>query len=52
LNDLQFSPTPFSPTRVAKVEADDSTVSIDLVVKSLLTLGVSKKELAKVIAKS
>ena len=41
-----------SQSRVAKIEAGDATVSIDLVMKSLLTLGLSKKELAQVIAKS
>ena len=41
-----------SQSRVAKIEAGDATVSIDLVMKSLLTLGLSKKELAQVIANS
>ena len=41
-----------SQSRVAKIEAVDATVSIDLVMKSLLTLGLSKKELAQVIANS
>ncbi len=35
-----------SQSRVAKMEAGDPTVSIDLLVKSLLALGVSRKELA------
>ena len=39
-----------SQSRVAKMEAGDPTVSIDLLVKSLLALGVSKKELARTIA--
>ena len=39
-----------SQSRVAKMEAGDPTVSIDLLVKSLLALGVSKKELARVIS--
>lgn len=34
-----------SQSRVAKMEAGDPTVSIDLLVKSLLALGVSRKEL-------
>ena len=34
-----------SQSRVAKMEAGDPTVSIDLLVKSLLALGVSKKNL-------
>lgn len=41
-----------SQSRVAKMEAGDPSVSIDLIMKSLLALGVSKKELAQVIAKS
>ena len=39
-----------SQTRVAKMEAGDPTVSIDLLVKSLLALGVSKKELGRTIS--
>ncbi|MEX2495998.1 MAG: helix-turn-helix transcriptional regulator [Woeseia sp.] len=39
-----------SQSRVAKMEAGDPTVSIDLLVKSLLALGVSKKELGRVIS--
>ena len=39
-----------SQSRVAKMEAGDPTVSIDLLVKSLLALGVSKKELGKAIS--
>ena len=39
-----------SQSRVAKMEAGDPTVSLDLLVRSLLTLGVSEKDLAKVIA--
>lgn len=39
-----------SQSRVAKMEAGDPTVSIDLLVKSLLALGVSKKELARTIS--
>jgi DNA-binding XRE family transcriptional regulator len=39
-----------SQSRVAKMEAGDPTVSIDLLVKSLLALGVSKKELGKTIS--
>jgi DNA-binding XRE family transcriptional regulator len=38
-----------SQSRVAKMEAGDPTVSIDLLMKSLLALGVSKKELARSI---
>jgi transcriptional regulator with XRE-family HTH domain len=36
-----------SQSRVAKMEKSDSTVSIDLIVRSLLALGTSKTELAK-----
>ena len=39
-----------SQSRVAKMEAGDPTVSIDLLVKSLLALGVSKKELGRTIS--
>ena len=39
-----------SQSRVAKMEAGDPTVSLDLLVKSLLALGVSKKELGKTIS--
>ena len=39
-----------SQSRVAKMEAGDSTVSIDLLVKTLLVLGVSKRELGRTIS--
>jgi DNA-binding XRE family transcriptional regulator len=39
-----------SQSRVAKMETGDPTVSIDLLVKSLLALGVSKKELGRTIS--
>ncbi len=39
-----------SQSRVAKMEAGDPSVSIDLLMKSLLALGASKKEVAKVIS--
>jgi predicted transcriptional regulator len=38
-----------SQSRVAKMEAGDPSVSIDLLVKSLLTMGVSRKEVARAI---
>ena len=38
-----------SQSRVAKMEAGDPSVSLDLLVKSLLALGASRKDLAKVI---
>jgi len=41
-----------SQSRVAKMEAGDRTVSLDLLVRSLLTVGVTRRELAKVIASS
>jgi ribosome-binding protein aMBF1 (putative translation factor) len=40
-----------SQSRVAKMEAGDPTVSIDLLVKSILALGASNKELAAMIAR-
>ena len=39
-----------SQSRVAKMEAGDSTVTVDLLVKSLLALGTTRKELAHAIA--
>src|SRR4030065_1429911 len=41
-----------SQSRVAKMEAADPSVSLDLLVRSLLALGTSEKDLAKVIAAS
>ena len=41
-----------SQSRVAKMEAGDPSVSIDLLIRSLIALGASKKELAKVISAS
>jgi DNA-binding XRE family transcriptional regulator len=38
-----------SQSRVAKMEAGDPSVSLDLLVKSLLALGTSARELAKII---
>ena len=40
-----------SQSRVAKMEAGDPTVSLDLLVKSLLALGASSRELAQIIAR-
>lgn len=40
-----------SQSRVAKMEAGDPTVSLDLLVRSLLALGASNAELAKIIAR-
>ena len=39
-----------SQSRVAKIEAADPSVSIDLMVRSLLRMGVSRKEVASYIA--
>jgi DNA-binding XRE family transcriptional regulator len=39
-----------SQSRIAKMEAGDPSVSIDLLMKSLLALGASPKQLAKTIA--
>ena len=39
-----------SQSRVAKMEAGDSTVSLDLLVRSLLTMGLTRETLAKLIA--
>jgi predicted XRE-type DNA-binding protein len=39
-----------SQSRVAKMESGDATVTVDLLVKSLLALGATRKELATAIA--
>ena len=39
-----------SQSRVAKMEAGDASVTVDLLVKSLLALGATRKELATAIA--
>jgi DNA-binding XRE family transcriptional regulator len=39
-----------SQSRVAKMEAGDPSVSIDLLIRSLLAIGTTRKELAAVIA--
>ena len=38
-----------SQSRVAKMEAADETVSLELLVRSLLTLGASREEVGRVI---
>ena len=38
-----------SQSRLAKMEAGDPSVSIDLLIKSLLALGAKRKDLAKAI---
>jgi ribosome-binding protein aMBF1 (putative translation factor) len=40
-----------SQSRIAKMEAGDPTVSLDLLIKSLLALGTSNRELASMITK-
>lgn len=39
-----------SQSRIAKMEAGDPSVSIDLIMKSLLALGASPKDVAKTIS--
>lgn len=39
-----------SQSRVAKMESGDSSVSLDLLVRSLLALGESRKTLAKILS--
>ena len=39
-----------SQSRVAKMEAADGSVSLDLLIRSLLALGATRKELASAIA--
>ena len=39
-----------SQSRVAKMEGGDPTVSIDLLIRSLLALGASSRDLAKAIS--
>ena len=39
-----------SQSRVAKMEAGDPTVSLDLLVRAMLSLGASRKEIARVMA--
>ena len=41
-----------SQSRVAKMEAGDRSVSLDLLVRSLLAVGMTRRELAKVIESS
>jgi transcriptional regulator with XRE-family HTH domain len=39
-----------SQSRVAKIEAGDTSVSLDLLVRSLIVLGATRQEVAHVIA--
>lgn len=41
-----------SQSRIAKMEAADPSVSIDLLVRSLFHLGATKRDLARIIAAS
>ncbi len=38
-----------SQSRVAKMEAGDPSVTVDLLLKALLTLGVTRKQISKII---
>ncbi len=40
-----------SQSRVAKMEAADPSVSVDLLIKSLLKLGAARKDVAKAVAR-
>jgi hypothetical protein len=41
-----------SQSRVAKMEAGDPTVTVDLLVRSLLALGATRREVARIISSS
>ncbi len=41
-----------SQSRVAKMEAGDPTVSLDLLVRSLLALGASNREVGQIISRA
>ena len=41
-----------SQSRIAKMEAGDPSVSIDLLIRSLLSLGATKQELARIISRT
>ncbi len=41
-----------SQSRVAKIESGDATVSLDLLIRSLIVMGASRKDLARMIASS
>jgi len=41
-----------SQSRVAKMEAADRSVSLDLIIRSLIALGTSNPELGRIIARS
>jgi predicted XRE-type DNA-binding protein len=39
-----------SQSRIAKMEAGDPSVSLDLLIRSLLTLGTSRRELSRIMS--
>jgi DNA-binding XRE family transcriptional regulator len=39
-----------SQSRVAKIEAGDMSVSIDLLIRALLALGVSRQEIGRIVS--
>ena len=39
-----------SQSRIAKMEAGDASVSLDLLIRSLLTLGASRRELSRIMS--
>ncbi len=41
-----------SQSRIAKIESADASVSIDLMIRSLIALGVSNRDLARIIARN
>ncbi len=41
-----------SQSRVAKMEAGDRSVSVDLLVRSLLAIGTTKRQLARIISET
>ena len=41
-----------SQSRVAKIEAGDASVSLDLLIRSLIALGATRKDVARIIASS
>ena len=41
-----------SQSRVAKMEAGDPSVSIDLMIRSLIALGISNRDLARIISRN
>ena len=38
-----------SQSRIAKIESGDRSISLDLIIRALLTIGVTRQELAQVI---